>query len=614
MRYWLRYAAAGVAGILAATSLAPAMADDLDGWTIKNKVDEEVRFRQDVGLSKMRTLGQSDIDKDINTHEFLSALKFHTTLRASYDATYDVNPKFGANAGGSVQFKNNNGGYTSWGGGAQPWGAFTNGNTNQGLALVDGWRSPDGGLAFATPVRPCDVDSRGCLKGYMDSTKNQLAAPEIDNRLDFIRELYVDGDIPVGNNTLALRFGRQQLVWGRTDLFRVLDIINPVDYSRNNIYDELSDIRIPMGMLRADYRMGARGPFDDINFQSVWVWEKFRPNTLGQGGSTNQAGGAGSIFRALANCYSNGCTVGNYNGQASALNFGPHQVGIRQAEMPEWNLANTTVGGKVEGEFKGIGFSANALHTRSQMPVLRGGIVSTGSRNGGGALADGVWDYAPAFDIIFPQINVFGGSADFTIEPIETAFRVESTYTPNEMVADDAKPTLVAKTDIVRYVFGADRSTFIPFLGTNNAFLISGQIFGQHIVNYDQQRTSTGGTMGMVDWQDNWVATLLVKGWYAGQTVSPQMVFAHDMMADANTIEPSVEWIPAAMWRFRLGANVKFGENHQPYSTNADGTPWGGAAARNVWLSAQPMGDIRNGVIGQAHNESEIFANATLRF
>ena len=438
MKDWLRFAAGGLAGILILAAVPPVMADESDGWTIKNKLDEEVRFREDVGLSKMRTLGQSDIDKEINTHETLSALKFHTTLRASYDATYDINPKFGSGAGGAVVFKNNNGGYTAYGGAVAPWGGLASGNTNTGMALVDGWRAPDGGLAFATPVRPCDTDSRGCLKGYMDSTKNELAAPEIDNRLDFIRELYVDGDIPVGNNTLALRFGRQQLVWGRTDLFRVLDIINPVDYSRNNIYDELQDIRIPMGMLRADYRMGARGPFDDLNFQSVWVWEKFRPNTLGQGGSTNQAGGAGSMFRALANCYSNGCTVGNYNSGASALTFAPHEIGIRRAEMPEWNLANTTIGGKVEGELKGVGFSLNALHTRSQMPVLKGGIVSMKGTAGN---AEGVWDYAPAFDIIFPQINVFGGSADFTIEPIQTAIRIESTYTSGEMLADDAKPT-----------------------------------------------------------------------------------------------------------------------------------------------------------------------------
>ena len=51
--------------------------------------------------------------------------------------------------------------------------------------------------------------------------------------------------------------GKQQVVWGRTDLFRVLDVINPVDYSRNNIYDELQDIRIPMWIAQGEWRMGA---------------------------------------------------------------------------------------------------------------------------------------------------------------------------------------------------------------------------------------------------------------------------------------------------------------------------------------------------------------------
>lgn len=612
MRYWLRYA---TAGFLVLAAAMPAMADDGDGWTIKNKVDEEVRFRDNVGLSKMRTLGQSDIDKKLNGGETFSSLKLHTTLRASYDKTYDVNPKFGANAGGSVAFKNNSGGYTTWGSAAAPWGGLANGNNNQGMALVDGWREPDGGLAFATPVRPCDVDSRGCIKGYMDSTKNELAAPEFNDRLDFIRELYVDGEVPVGNNTLALRFGRQQLVWGRSDLFRVLDVINPVDYSRNSIYDELSDTRIPMGMLRADYRMGARGPFDDINFQSVWVWEKFRPNNLGQGGSTNNPGGAGAMFRAMNNCWENGCTVGNYNGQASALTFAPHMIGIRRAEMPEWNLGNTTIGGKIEGELKGVGFSLNALHTRSQMPVLKGGVLSVGNRNGNSASNnEAVWPYAPAFDIIFPRISVFGGSADFTAAPIDTAFRVESTYTTGEMFADNSTPDLVSKSDVIRYVFGADRNTFMPFLGTNNAFLISGQLFGQHIVNHHLERTATGGLMGMVDWEDSWIGTMMIKGWYAGQTISPQIVFAHDFKAESNVIEPSVEWIPAAMWRFRLGSNIKFGQYHQAFSTNADGTPWGSAPARNVWQSGQPYGNLRNGLLGEGHAETEVFANATLRF
>ncbi|MGE5548553.1 MAG: DUF1302 family protein [Solirubrobacterales bacterium] len=574
------------AGILA-TAAAPAMADD--DLIMKNKVDEEVRFRPSTGLSKARTLGQSDIDKKIKGGAgIFSSLKLHTTLRASYDAVYDLNSeKYGDSAGGSVAF---------WGTPAPgPFGAQNvAGNPNQGLELVNPWRGRDGGLQFATPVRPCDVDSRGCIKDYLDKSKNELAAPEFNDRLDFLRELYVDGEIPVGNSTLALRVGRQQLVWGRTDLFRVLDVVNPVDYSRNNIYDELQDIRIPMGMVRADYRMGARGPFDDLNVQGVWVVEQFRPNELGQGGSPNSALGAGRIFRAYKTCWDVGCTVGNF-GALGDTQFAPGIVGIRNANMPDWNLSNTSVGGKVEGELKGVGFSLNALTTHSQMPSLRGINPS----------------YLPAFDIEFPRLNIFGGSLDFTSDPIDTTFRFETAYTQGEEFANTARARLYSKNDVVRYVLGADRNTFIPFLNERRAFLFSGQVFGQHIFNHEL-RDGTAGPIGMPDWEDNWVATLLIKGWYMGDTVSPQVVMARDIRARANVVEPSVEWIPTARWRFRLGANVKFGEDRNSFDNDSGALP--GVVSTGAFRGAEPLGMFRTGVIGMAHDETEIFANATLRF
>lgn len=618
MKTWLRFAAGGLAGILVLGGMGPVMAVEVDGWVLKDKVDEEVRFRPSTGLSKARTMGQSDIDKKLNVGGPFSSMKFHTTLRASYDAVYDLNTsQYGDSAGGSVTFNNNNGtAPTAWGGstaGQLTIDKFnTTANPNRGLAIVNGWRGQDNGLTFATPVRPCDVDSRGCIKGYMDSSKNELAAPEFNERLDVLREMYLDSEVPVGSNTLALRFGRQQMVWGRTDLFRVLDVINPVDYSRNNIYDELQDIRVPMGMLRADYRMGSRGPFDDLNLQGLWVWEKFRANNLGQAGSPNNPGGAAGIFRAMKNCWDNGCTVGNYGSAAKSLDFAPHQIGIRQANMPDWNLSNMTYGGKVEGELKGIGFSVNALTMRSQMPSLRGGINSQNGLTG----ANGVWAYAPAFDIEFPRLNIFGGSLDFTVDPIDTAFRVESTYTQGEEFADTNQQQLYKKSDVVRYVIGADRNTFIPFLNERRAFLISGQVFGQHILAHELHRTASGGLLGMPDWDMNWIATMLIKGWYMSDTVSPQLVMARDIRARANTVEPSVEWIPTAAWRFRLGANVKFGEYRNSFGNNADANPapWNGLASKGAWWGTEPYGNMRTGIIGMAHDETELFANATFRF
>ncbi|CAA7625549.1 conserved exported hypothetical protein [Candidatus Terasakiella magnetica] len=615
MKVWLTMTAAVLAVPLVMASPPPAQAIEVDGWVMKDKVDEEVRFRPSTGLSKARTMGQSEIDKKLNVGGPFSVFKLHTTLRVSYDAVYDLNSKeYGNSAGGPVSFANNNSSAaTAWGSALAPWGGLAAGNTNEGLAIVNGWRHADNGLTFATPVRPCDTDSRGCIKGYMDSSKMELAAPEINNRADVIRELYLDAELPVGSNTLALRFGRQQVVWGRTDLFRVLDVVNPVDYSRNNIYDELQDIRTPMGMLRADYRMGARGPFDDLNVQGLWMWEKFRANNLGQAGSPNNPAGAAAAFRALKTCWDVGCTVGNYNGGTSALTFGPHQIGISQANMPDWSLSNTSVGGKIEGEIKGIGFSINAMTMRSQMPSLRGGIVSAkGTANN----AQGVWDYAPAFQIEFPRLNIFGGSADFTVAPIDTAFRIETVYTQGEEFANTNRTRLYSKSDVVRYVVGADKNVFIPLLNERKAFLFSGQVFGQHLNQHELVTSRQGGVLGMPDWEDNWIATLLIKGWYLGDTVSPQLVMARDFKARANVVEPSVEWTPAAMWRFRAGANVKFGEYRNAFGNNADATtaPWDGAPSKGLWGGTEPMGNFRTGIIGMAHDETEFFANVTMRF
>ena len=92
----------------------------------------------------------------------------------------------------------------------------------------------------------------------------------------------------------------------------VLDVINPVDYSRNNIYDELQDIRIPMWIAQAEYRMGPSESMQDRNIQLVWNFDKFRPHNLGQCGSPNVILDAGCFFRGMANLWDNGGTVANF--------------------------------------------------------------------------------------------------------------------------------------------------------------------------------------------------------------------------------------------------------------------------------------------------------------
>ena len=55
---------------------------------------------------------------------------------------------------------------------------------------------------------------------------------------------------------LFLRVGRQVLAWGETDVFRLLDNINPLDDSFGGFFIALDERRLPVEMIRSSYRVG----------------------------------------------------------------------------------------------------------------------------------------------------------------------------------------------------------------------------------------------------------------------------------------------------------------------------------------------------------------------
>lgn len=641
-----------VAGILTAASAGVnAEEAEIHGYF---ETDTHVRLHGE-GLSKMRNTLNLEISKTLGDVGIFKNFQFNGTLRASYDAVYDLNDdEYGRNAGGSVEYTSAGvpagvlgpsavpaGITTPWGNslvtagnpdlpGGGGWGFDVTQNPNEGLVqLGSQLHGDDGGVLIGVPVRPCNIDPRGCIDGYLDYEESDLQNPEFNSRADVIREAYVSGTIPLANGRqLDLTFGRQQVVWGRTDLFRVLDVINPVDYSRNNIYDELEDIRIPMGIATAEYRWGATETFDDLNLQFLWKFEKFRPSNLGQGGTPNSILDAGSLFRALNNCWENGCSVSNFAGGGAQTDFPVHSIGIREAVMPDWELDETEVGMRLEGVYKGVGFSLNGLYYRSQLPSLRAGNVAAvnpfiapgvtvpGVDTGGVELNR---DYLIAFDIHFPRVGLLGGSADFYVDSLKTAFRVEAAWTTGEEFANTSKPELYSESDVIRWVVGADRPTFIPFLNKTRAFLFSAQVFGQHILEHDLEDGPLG-KIGIPDWKDNFITTLLVKGWYMNDRLSPQIITAYDVRAQAAAVAPSIDWLVNDNWRVTLGANFKFGTGARPFDDVRSADPFPpftgtGAPSQSLGLSGfEPLGRFRSGPIGMAQNEDQVQLLVRYRF
>ncbi|MES9928111.1 MAG: DUF1302 family protein, partial [Candidatus Thiodiazotropha sp. 6PDIVS] len=489
-----------------------------DGTTQVNGFVENATYsRQNVGLSKMRNTVLIEGSKDYGEQGAFSNISFVGAFRATYDGVYDLNDdEFGDNAGGSINMQSVGGaGSTAWGQsdvstGVLGFGFDTTENPNEGMVnLGHTLHDTDGGVGLGVPVRPCDVDSRGCIDDYLDFSESDLKYPEFNDRLDFLREAYIDATLPTDSAaTWNFRLGRQQVVWGRTDLFRVLDVINPVDYSRHNIYDELEDIRIPMWMATGEYRMGATETFDDLNMQFLWNFDKFRPNSLGQGGTPYAILDAGSFFRAMKNCWDNGCSVSNFAGGALSTDFPKHVIGIRDVHLPDWSLSNSQVGVKLEGDYSGVGFSLNALTYRSQMPSLRA-VVDNADNPFTPEIESQSYDYLIAFDMYFPRVNLVGGSLDFYVDDIKSVFRVEAAYTQGEEFANTLRPELYSESDMFRYVLGWDRPTFIPFLNEKRAFLLSAQLFGEYMVDHEREKVN-GIEAGNPNWEINHVGTLLV--------------------------------------------------------------------------------------------------------
>jgi len=64
---------------------------------------------------------------------------------------------------------------------------------------------------------------------------------------EYPREMYLDGEFAHPLDWLSFRIGRQQVVWGEADLFRSLDVINPLRLDQNGLIGErFDDYREPL--------------------------------------------------------------------------------------------------------------------------------------------------------------------------------------------------------------------------------------------------------------------------------------------------------------------------------------------------------------------------------
>ena len=94
-----------------------------------------------------------------------------------------------------------------------------------------GVNAPGGGFPFVVQKGSnLDLDCRHCPDLNLSNLDVALNNTDSNGRLYPFRELYADavaGDF-------WFRVGKQQIVWGKTDFFRLQDVINPVDFGQQD--------------------------------------------------------------------------------------------------------------------------------------------------------------------------------------------------------------------------------------------------------------------------------------------------------------------------------------------------------------------------------------------
>ena len=466
----------------------------------------------------------------------------------------------------------------------------------------------------------------------LNRSENRLKFDCFDNAHPwcFVREVYAE--LAFGDT--FLRLGRQQIVWGKTDAFRLQDNINPIDLGYHNVFPELEERRIPQLALDAVQRFGEVGPLQDVSLEFAWIFDRFLPLQFGQCGepyaytATCQAradAGAHSLFNfALASADEVPWTfqntepglrlefrtprpsvafsfsafyghqdlpVGEFTNRYSVNNPNPAAMLFLQGlgAMP---LLGPTIGGVAPGPWAdgfdpydrspgGSAFLANGIladawrNIFNEVPLARGGCADAV----GQALRDCANSFLPlalpwtASEAVlrYPRVLTLGASADYQVPRSDTILRLEMAWDFDRGINDTSASDGVDSSDVFLASIGVDRPTYIPWLNPTRTAFLTFQTFVEHVVDYDD----AGFGNGMVVPETQLISTFLMQNYWRNDSWVLTNFFAYDWNAGALIAGPSFRWVLSNNLFLDFGVNLLFGgrdHRHNVRDLCADGS------------------------------------------
>lgn len=345
------------------------------------------------------------------------------------------------------------------------------------------------------------------------------------------REWYLD----FTTGRIDWRLGRQQVVWGETDLFQALDLVHGYDYTwRSLIEPENEELRKPLIMVNSTIRIPELGGDLQLLFRPGW------DDKEDIGTSVDLFGGR---WAAQPNKGVNVLA-------AAPLNLDHHSG---DKDDPSYGFRWRSAIGPVS-------YTLNYLRTFNDNPVINSALAPYGGQ-------------APAglAELIYPEIDVLGASANIYNAPLDVVFRLEAAFTPNKPynVGYVGSPIFnafggavpagffgVKEKDTAKLMLGIDKPNLQTqrLLGTFQPSFLTFQLFDSWITNFDDDDQLVDVTSKLHE--HSVVMSLGLNLNYRYDTVQPTLLFAWDATNGGGALLPSVNFIYGNHWRVRVGASI----------------------------------------------------------
>lgn len=175
------------------------------------------------------------------------------------------------------------------------------------------------GAAYLTGIARLKTDGLAYLQPGSQSSQGKAArAIQLGGKTELsLRELYLDFDW----GQAQWRLGKQQQVWGQADGLKVLDRVNPQDFSEF-ILDEFEDSRLPLWMLAVEKPLS-----DSAAIQLLWIPDN----------SYHRLPAAGTDFDLLAKVHKQGLAI---KGKKPGKLIKDSDVGLRYSDFVHgWDVS-----------------------------------------------------------------------------------------------------------------------------------------------------------------------------------------------------------------------------------------------------------------------------------